>query len=127
MCFTKHHPVAKDLRYVPRSGEAESIGQLLFRHRFGHRWNFSAFDLRQVDLPASASRRSTPIPRGKSAQPASNFIVLDGQASRFFKADYNSRAMDRDMRNAAQNFKHMDQTMAALGFICAGAVVCERA
>jgi hypothetical protein len=35
--------------------------------------------------------------------------------------------MDRDTINAARKFKHIDGTMAALGFICAGAVICERA
>ncbi|MBL7645646.1 MAG: hypothetical protein JNK74_05580 [Candidatus Hydrogenedentes bacterium] len=125
--FYKTPPRREGLALLPReAAEAESIGQLLFRHRFGHRWNFSAFDLRQVDLLKRVKALDSKTAR-EFAQPASKQMVLDGQASRFYQADSSTRAMERDMRNAAQNFKHVDETMAALGFTCAGAVICERA
>ncbi len=125
--FYKSPPRRDGLTLCPReAAEAESIGQLLFRHRFAHRWDFSAFDLRQVNLLKRVKELDAKT-AWEFAQPASNCIVLNGQASRFFQADYSARGMDRDMRKAAQNFKHVDDTMETLGFICAGAVVCERA
>jgi hypothetical protein len=108
------------------AAEAESLGQLLFRHRFAHRWDFSELDLRQADLLKRLRQHDDEVGR-KLAQPASRCVVLDGQASQFFEADYSARGMDRDTINAARKFKHIDGTMAALGFICAGAVICERA
>lgn len=125
--FYEYPPWRDGLVLYPREpAEAESLGQLLFLDRFAHRWDFSEFKRRQAEFLKRCKQFHAQT-AWESAPPASKRLVFDGEASRYFEADYDAKVKNREMRKAARDFKPEDRAMADLGFACVGAAVCERA
>lgn len=105
--------------------EAEVLGGLLFRRRMAGRWDFKKIDA-HVARKFKEWRQFEKEMARDNALPATDVVIYTGASSRFFEAHYKARTIDKDMRANAKKFPAMDKEMAALGFTCLGAVVCEK-
>jgi len=105
--------------------ETEVLGGLFFRRRMAHRWDFKKIDAHVARKYKDWRQFEKEMARD-NALPATDVVIYAGASSRFLEADYKARSMDKDMRANAKGFRAMDKTMAALGYTCLGAVVCEK-
>lgn len=105
--------------------EAEELGALIFRRRMAGRWDFKKIDAHVARKYRDWRQFEKEMARD-NALPATDVVIYAGASSRFLEADYKARTMDKDMRANVKNFRAMDKDMAALGYTCLGAVVCEK-